>query len=124
MTKSFSFSRHEQKLRPGLRKQISSAESTEDVKKFFAYTVLNLFGSVFQKKIAFEYEDIRLDLTRREGFSVDKRLLRTPEFVSVWQNSDLPHIVKRMAEYAIKHYKHLETHPDKTEAKMYHKEKI
>jgi hypothetical protein len=46
MTKRLSFVKYEQELRPTLRERINSAESTEDVKKFFAYAVLELLEEV------------------------------------------------------------------------------
>ena len=36
-------------------------------------------------------------------------------FACAWRDTDLPHVIKRMAEFALKRYKRL----DKTEAKMY-----
>ena len=46
MTKRLSFVKYEQELRPTLRERINSAESTEDVKKFFAHAVLELLEEV------------------------------------------------------------------------------
>lgn len=123
MTRRFSFTKYEQQVRPTLRARINSAESTEDVKKFFAYAVLELLENVLEGRGAAEFEDIRLQPEHKEAYYVSDRLCSVDEFASAWNNSDLPHIVKRMAEFAIKRYKHLDTHPDKTEAKMYHKEK-
>lgn len=123
MTKRFSFVKYEKELRPTLRERINSAESTEDVKKFFAYTVLELLEKVLRGKGAAEYEDIRLQPDHKDGYYVSDRVWSIEEFASAWNNSDLPHILKRMAQFAIKRYKRLDTHRDKTEAKMYHKEK-
>jgi len=123
MTKRLSFVKYEQEVRPTLRERINSAESTEDVKKFFAYAVLELLGKVLRGKGAAEYEDIRLQPDNKDGYYVSDRVWSIEEFASAWNNSDLPHILKRMAQFAIKRYKRLDTHRDKTEAKMYHKEK-
>lgn len=123
MTKRLSFAKYEQGVRPKLRERINSAESTEDVKKFFAYAVLELLEKVLRGKGAAEYEDIRLQPDHKDGYYVSDRVWSIEEFASAWNNSDLPHILKRMAQFAIKRYKRLDTHRDKTEAKMYHKEK-
>ena len=123
MTDTLSFVKYEQEVRPALRERINSAESTEDAKKFFAYAVLDLFEKVLGEKGTAEYEDIRLQPDHKDGYQVSDRLQSMREFASVWNNSDLPHIVKRMAESAIKRCKRLDAHRDKTEAKIYHKEK-
>ena len=119
MTRQISFSKYEQELRPEYRQRINSAESTEDIKKFFAYTVLELFERVLGGEIDLNYDDVHLNPKRKAGFAVSKRLRGIADFVSAWKKSDLPHIVRRIAEVAIKRYKHLEKHRDKTEAKMY-----
>jgi hypothetical protein len=98
---------------------MNSAESTEDVNKFFVRAVLELFQSVLEGKIHFNDEDIRLDEKKKEGFVISKRLQGIPDFVSAWKRSDLRHIVTRMAQFAVKRQKHFEKHRDKTEAKMY-----
>lgn len=119
MTKQISFSKYEQELRPQYRQSVNSAESTEDVKKFFAHSTQELLETALQEKVAVEYEDIRLDPHRESGFVISSRLRELQEFESVWNRSDLPHIVKRMAQFAIKRHKRLEKHRDRTESKMY-----
>jgi len=119
MTKQISFSKYEQELRPEYWQMMNSAESTEDVKKFFVRTVLEMFERVFEGGTLVDYEDVHLDLKRKEGFVLSKRLQGIPDFVSAWKKSDLRHIVKRMAQFAVKRHKHFEKHRDKTEAKMY-----
>ena len=119
MTKQISFSKYEQELRPEYRQRVNSAESTEDVKKFFAYCIHELLETSLQGKVAVEYEDIHLDPQRESGFVISSRLRDLQEFDSVWNRSDLPHIVKRMAEFAIKRYKYIEKHRDRTESKIY-----
>ncbi|MEW6665715.1 MAG: hypothetical protein AB1512_10915 [Thermodesulfobacteriota bacterium] len=37
---------------------------------------------------------------------------------SYWTDSDLPHVIERLAEAATGRYKHVEKHPEKTEAKI------
>lgn len=119
MKRQFSFSKYEREVRPMLRENLNRSESTEDVKKFFVYAFRDLMNRVSVGRLAVEYEDILLDLLERDGFLIGDRLGATPDFVSLWNDSDLPHIVKRMAESAIKRHKYLDRHRDKTETKMY-----
>jgi hypothetical protein len=119
MTKQISYSEYERELRPKYRQMINTSESTEDVKKFFVRTVLELFEKVFERNVDFEYEDVHLDGERKDGFVLSKRLRGIADFASTWKESDLGHIVRRMAEFAIKRHKRLEKHRDKTEAKIY-----
>ena len=46
MTRQVSFSKLEKDLRPKLREKMNAAESTEDLKKFFAQTVGELLERV------------------------------------------------------------------------------
>ena len=100
MARQLSFSKYEQELRPELRQNLNIAESTEDVKKFFVYTIQKLFGRVLEGKEAFTYEDIRLDPQEQSGFIISEKLLGDPDFATVWSNSDLYNIVKRIADAA------------------------
>jgi hypothetical protein len=118
MARQLSFSKYEQQLRPELRQNLNIAESTEDVKKFFVYTIQKLFGRVLEGKEAFRYEDIRLAPMEQSGFIISDKVLGDPEFEAVWQNSDLSNIVKRIADAASNRYKHLQKNPAKTESKI------
>jgi hypothetical protein len=69
--------------------------------------------------VHFDQEDIYFDPKQKDGFVVSNRLGSIQDFVSTWKKSDLRHIVKRMAEVAIKRHKYLEKHQDKTEVKLY-----
>ncbi|MFC1827211.1 hypothetical protein ACFLZQ_04705 [Thermodesulfobacteriota bacterium] len=118
MARQLSFSKYEQELRPELRQNLNIAESTEDVKKFFVYTIRKLFGRVLDGKEAFQYEDIQLSPLEQSGFIISDELLENTEFAAVWQNSDLSNIVKRIADAASNRHKHLMKNPAKTEAKI------
>ena len=118
MARQLSFSKYEQQLRPELRQNLNIAESTEDVKKFFVYTIQKLFGRVLEGKEAFRYEDIRLAPMEQSGFIISDKVLEDPEFEAVWQNSDLSNIVKRIADAASNSHKHLQKNPAKTESKI------
>ena len=118
MKKKFSFTRYEREILPNFRQKISKAESTEDVKKFFVYTIQKLFGRVLERKGAFTYEDIRLDPQEQSGFIISDKLLEDPDFAAVWRNSDLANIVKRIADAASNRHRHLQKNPAKTESKI------
>jgi hypothetical protein len=118
MARQLSFSKYEQELRPELRQNLNIAESTEDVKKFFVYTIQKLFDRVLEGKDPFHYEDIQLMPLEQSGFIISDNILGNPEFAAVWQNSDLSNIVKRIADAASNRHKHLQKNPAKTESKI------
>jgi hypothetical protein len=118
MTKKFSFTRYEREILPNFRQKISKAESTEDVKKFFFYTVKELFNSVFKGQMGFDYEEFKLTPDRKPYYRLSERLLSSKDFTSVWNDSDLPRVVNRLAESSIRRCKHLEKHPEKTDSKI------
>ena len=118
MIKQLSFTRYEHKILPNFRQMLGKAESTEDVKKFFVYTVKELFENIFKEKIEIEYEDIKLMPDQAPYYRLSERLVSTIDFASVWNNSDLSRIIKRLAESAMGRFKHLKKRPEKTEAKI------
>jgi len=118
MARQLSFSKYEQELRPELRQNLNIAESTEDVKKFFVYTIQKLFDKVLEGKDPFHYEDIQLMPLEQSGFIISDNVLGDPEFAALWKNSDLSNIVKRIADAASNRHKHLQKNPAKTESKI------
>jgi len=118
MTKQHSFNKIENELLPDFRNKISLAESTEDVKKFFFYTIRELFIKAFPGEVFLEYEDISLEPGPEAGFTLSRRILGNAEFVNTWNASDLPDVVARFAGGAVNRYKHLRKKPEKTEAKI------
>ena len=118
MTKKFSFTRHERQTLPNFRQKISKAESTEDVKKFFVYTVKEFLTNVFEGKMEFDDEALKLIPDSEPYFRLSERLLSSKGFTSVWNDSDLPRVITRLAESSIRRYKHLERHPEKTISKI------
>jgi hypothetical protein len=118
MAKQLSFTKHEHEVLPDLRQKLNKAESTEDVKKFFIYTALELLEKIFEGEMHFDYEDIALTPGSTSNYTVSQRLLSSEAFTSVWNHSDLPNLMGRLAESAINRYRHLEKHPEKTDAKI------
>lgn len=120
MSEHKSFSKIEQDVRHTFRNNLNTADSTEDVKKFFVYAVQDVIEQVFQGKLEITFDDIWLDQDTEAGFVINKTLKSNPEFHQLTENSDILQIIARMAEKANAHIIHLEQkHPDKTEAKMY-----
>ncbi len=118
MTKQLSFTKIENELLPKFRKTIGSAESTEDVKKFYVYTIQELLNKVFAGTIKFDYNDISLTPDDNPSFSLNKQLYDMENFTTVWYASDLPHVVARFTESCVNHYHHLEKNRAKTESKI------
>ena len=118
MKKKFSFTRCEREILPNFRQKIGKAESTEDVKKFFVYTVNELFRNVFEGQLEFDYEDFELMPDSEPHYQLSKRLLSSKDFTSVWNHSDLPRVVNRLAESSIRRYKHLDKQPEKNDSKI------
>lgn len=118
MSRQVSFSKFENRILPGFRDKINHAESTEDVKKFFVYTVKELFDDVFNESIRFEYDDFKLDPENKKGFDLSSRILGIKEFSNVWNDSDLKRVVTRIAETSTHRYRHLHKNPEKTKSKI------
>ena len=118
MTKQLSFSKYKHEVLPDFRQKINTAESAEDVKKFFVYTVQRLFGNIFDQSFAINYEDVALHPLHEPHYSISQRLLGSKDFSAIWNGSDLPHILAHLAEASINRYKHIEKHPEKTVAKI------
>lgn len=118
MTRQLSFTKCGNKIMPGFRNKINKAESTEDLKKFFVYTIRDLFNDVFTGQIDIDYEDVMLDPSSSCKFTLSKRLLDDGLFVSSWNDSDLAKIVGNLAATAMKRYIHLDKNPAKSEAKI------
>ena len=118
MTKKVSFTKYENEILPDFRQKLNMAESTEDVKKFFIYTIKELFESAFPDQSDLEYDDIVLTPEREPNFKVSSRLRASKEFSTVWRDSDLSHVIGRLAKSALNRCKRLEKHPEKTDAKI------
>ncbi len=118
MGKQISIVKHENTILPGFRKKISRAESTEDVKKFFVYSVRELLVNIFQDKKFYDFDVIKLSPMGTPHYEFNKSISSSAEFSSVWKNSDLPRVIGHMAEAAIHRHWHLEKKPEKTTSKI------
>lgn len=110
-----SHTRIEHELAPHFRERLSHAESSEDVKKFFSYTMQGLLSRVLGAEVF--YEDVALDAAD-PGYRVSARLASDAGYVRAFGGSDLGAIMKRFAEAARHRARHLEGHPEKTQSKI------
>ena len=118
MTRQISFTKYEHKVLPNFRQNINKAESTEDVKKFFVYTVLELMDNVFSGEIKLQYDDCSLKTDQAPFYSLSERVLSSEAFQPVWDESDLGRVLSRLAETATHRYRHLRKNPEKTDSKI------
>lgn len=118
MSKQLSFTKFEKELLPEFRQKINLAESSEDVKTFYARTSLALFDKAFEGEFALEFEDIMLQPENDDKYALSDRLRASQNFIEIWNTSDLPHILGRFTDMALNRYARLEKHPEKTEAKI------
>ena len=118
MVKQLSYTKYENEILPDYRQKLNKAESSEDVRKFFFQTVRGLFEKILEKDIGIRYEDIELNENGDPPYGIGKRLLTLDEFKSVWNDSDLSHMMVRLTKAAINRQKRLEKHPEKTDSKI------
>ena len=114
--KIYSFTRKFDEIIPEFREKINNAENIEDVVNAFFIAVNRLLESVMEKEITFEEDDIIFDPYTPPFYEISNRLISILN--EKWTNSDLPTLIERLAQQASKKYKHLEKHPERTEAKI------
>lgn len=118
MERQISFTKQENEALPLFRQRINNAESTEDVKKFFAYTGKAIFEDIFSNQMTFTYEDVALVTEKEPYYKISAGLNASETFREVWNCSDLQRVMSRFAKAAMKRCKHLDKHPEKTESKI------
>jgi hypothetical protein len=118
MEKQMSVVKHENQILPGFRNKINLAESIVDVSEFFDQAIRALMVNIFQDNTYQDFDAITLSPEAEPFFKLDKSSPLPREFFALWKNSDLPHIIGRLAEAATHRYRHLEKKPGKTEKKI------
>ncbi len=119
MTTQQSFSKIENQLLPDFRQKIGSAESIEDVKKFYMYTIQKLFDKATDGILIPEYEDFTLQPSDDGNpVAINEAFRKNVVFTRLWHTTDLQHIVSRFTASAVNRLKHLYKHPEKTELKI------
>ena len=118
MKQPLSFTRIENEILPKFRRQISEAESTEEMKYFFSYIIQELFHLVFSGQVDVKDNDVRLIPEKQPPFELSEEIRSNEAFISVWNTSDLSSIITRFSEAAEHHYLRLAKNMKKTEAKI------
>jgi len=122
MTERLSFTKYENEILPAFRNRLNMAESTEDVRKFFLYTVKELLEKILdmgEDDLDITYpDDVDVDVEKPPFFKLGEKLKQHPKIKPLLESSDLRDILQRLAESAIKRYLHLEKHRDRTESKI------
>ncbi len=118
MTRQLSVNAYERRVLPQFRERMNKAESTEEVKKVFIQTVEELLNGVLDARVKVKDEDVGLLPDSKPYYKMSGRLLSDQLLKSYWTESDLPHVIHRLAQSAIGRHKHLEKHPEKTELKI------
>lgn len=120
MTYVRSYTHVERELMHHYRDQLNHAESEEDVKKFFSRTIQHLLTRIMDSQVPINDNDAMLKPGSSPCYEISERLAGTSAFQDLRRYSDLNAVLKRFAEPAVKHYRHLRGHPEKTESKIRH----
>ena len=118
MRGSDSYTKYENEVIHKYRDNLNRAESVEDVKKFFSYTMQELMDKVFAGQVNMRYEDVQLSVDSNPAFTISSTLQQQTAFEHVWEDSDLSSITKRLAESALHRFRHISGNPEKTNAKF------
>ncbi len=115
-----SYNKIENDLWPAYRDRLNKAESTEDVKKFFVYTAVELLQRILQDDdVRVQNEDIQLEPESKPQYGLSSRLLEEGRFEEIMTKSDLDDILDRLARAAAKRYHRLGRNPDKDRARIF-----
>lgn len=120
MTYVRSYSHVERELIHHFRDQLNHAESEEDVKKFFSQTIQHLLKKVLNNEVSVEDGDAMLKPGTSPYYEISDRLAGMAVFQELRRHSDINAVLRRFAEPAVKHCRHLRGHPEKTESKIRH----
>ena len=116
--KKISFRKFEHMILPHFRQRINEAESTQDIKNTFVSSIKHLFENAFGGRVSVQDEDVRFTPYEEPYFFLSPGVLKEDSLRSIWKDSDLRHVIERLAESAMNRYKHLEKHGEKTDAKI------
>ncbi|MBI9081861.1 MAG: hypothetical protein JEY79_19235 [Pseudodesulfovibrio sp.] len=120
MTRQVSFSKIRNETMHEFREKMNQAESTEDVKKFYADTMQSMLNKILGRDESVRYEDVSLSPSSSDGYVVVETLRDRPLFKSAWGESDLSNIINDFTQIALKKYVHLQKNPEKTRSKIHH----
>lgn len=118
MAKQISFTQFENEMLPDFRLKLSAAETGEEVKSYFTQTATELLSQIFPAKTDLEEVPVTLVPADEPFYSISRELRSDKHFKEIWNSSDLPRVIGRLAKSAANRCRHLEKHPEKTEAKI------
>lgn len=121
MTYVRSYAHVERELMHHYRDQLNHAESEEDIKKFFSRTIQHLLTRALNNEVAVSDNDAILKPGSSPCYELSDRLAGSAVFKELTKHSDINAVLERFAKPAVKHYRHLLGHPEKTEAKIRHR---
>jgi len=120
MTRQTSFSKIRNDMMHGFREKMHQAESTEDVKKFYAETMHAIFNRLVGKDDPVRIDEVALSPSSPDGYVLTETLRARPLFQSAWDESDLPFIVDDFTKMALNRHAHMKKNPEKTRSKIRH----
>jgi hypothetical protein len=118
MEKQISFTQFENEILPDFRLKLSAAETGEEVKSYFTQTATELLSQIFPEKTELEEVPVTLTPPEEPFFTLSRELRTDRHFKEIWNSSDLPRVIARLAKSAANRCRHLKKHPEKTEAKI------
>ncbi|MCF8030980.1 MAG: hypothetical protein K9K39_08805 [Desulfohalobiaceae bacterium] len=122
MSQRISYTKIENELWPEYRDRLNKSESTEDVKKFFAYTATELLQKVLEPRgISPDFEDVRLDPEGDTPYILSSRLSNQEKVSAVFAESDLQDILHRLGRSAVKRYRQLTRNAGKSRSGTFYR---
>lgn len=119
MDRQRSFTSLSKEYMPRLRDRMSNSEDCVDLEKHFSFLAVDFINRALpESAVPAGPEDILFDPRSKRHFSVSNSLLDSDDFQDLWRNSDLPHLITKMADSAYGRYLHLHKHTAKTEKKI------
>lgn len=116
--RQFSFTSLEKESLHLMRNRINNAEDKVDIDNYFSRTAADFLTKVFEENPVIMTDDVLFSPDRKPYYTVSKRLRKSDTFMKVWDNSDLPKCIGKMADSFFHRYKHLCKHPEKTDKKI------
>jgi len=101
-------------LTPKFLQSMATSTAPADVRKFFAYTMLELLNTILREtneEFDLFYEDVALAPETVTGYALSTRLAGYPPFATLFNESDLSVSIQHFADLARARYTALATTP-------------
>lgn len=118
MTKQNSYTHIEKELLPKMRELINNAEDKIDLENHFSRTMANLINQASNNEVKAKIYDIVFTQQTADHFKIDKCLMEDENFIKIWNESDLPNVVKRFAQSVNHRYIHIDNQTERTNKKV------